>query len=104
MNCRFAREGHLSLYKLDQLIPQEVDLKKSDLNFLNFLKEDITHSGVRKNAAVLAKFLNISEIAKPNFIVLFKRYCEDLNLPSNKVAINDQFLRLINYIKLYDLL
>ncbi|XP_032675536.1 TATA box-binding protein-associated factor RNA polymerase I subunit B isoform X2 [Odontomachus brunneus] len=43
---RYAREGHLSYYKLDHLIPPEVTLTKSDLNFLSRTMDTyITHKG-----------------------------------------------------------
>lgn len=81
MILRFSREGHLSYYRLDHLLPAEITLKKIDVNLLT-QNTDITHKGLRKTAASMANFLLVTKIGKPDFLGLIKRYCEDLVLPS----------------------
>ncbi|XP_011505076.1 PREDICTED: TATA box-binding protein-associated factor RNA polymerase I subunit B [Ceratosolen solmsi marchali] len=77
---RFCRESHLSYYNLDHLIPSEVILEKCDVTLLT-QTTDITHKGVRRTATRVAKFLNVYELADPDFITLIRRFCEDLELP-----------------------
>ncbi|XP_014467239.1 PREDICTED: TATA box-binding protein-associated factor RNA polymerase I subunit B [Dinoponera quadriceps] len=77
---RYGREGHLSYYKLDHLIPPEVTLKRSDLNFLSRVM-DITHKGMRRIIGSMATFLGVTKIICPNFSSLINRYCIELELP-----------------------
>ncbi|XP_016845489.1 TATA box-binding protein-associated factor RNA polymerase I subunit B [Nasonia vitripennis] len=77
---RFGREGHLSYYTLAHLLPPEITLTKTDVNLLT-QTTDITHKGLRRNTASIAKFLNVYDFSKPNFLSLIRRYCEDLELP-----------------------
>ncbi|XP_058793595.1 TATA box-binding protein-associated factor RNA polymerase I subunit B [Phymastichus coffea] len=77
---RFSKEGHLSYYKLDHLLPPEVALTKTDVHLLT-QNSDITHKGMRRTIASLAKFLNVKEFPTPNLLGLIERYCEDLTLP-----------------------
>ena len=65
-------------------MPPEISLSKSDINLLT-QTTDVTHKGLRRTAAGIAKFLNINELAKPDFLGLIKRYCQDLNLPSKNI-------------------
>lgn len=91
--CRYAREGHLSYYKLDHLIPPEVTLTTKDMNFLSNTKE-ITHNGMRRIIGSMAKFLGVTGIICPDFLPLIHRYCTELSLPSmtQKSHININFL------------
>ncbi|KAL6446677.1 hypothetical protein ACFW04_001264 [Cataglyphis niger] len=77
---RYGREGHLSYYKLDRLIPPEVALTKNDVNFLS-RAADITHKGMRRIIGRMAKFLGVTTIICPDFLPLINRYCSELNLP-----------------------
>ncbi|CAL1673635.1 unnamed protein product [Lasius platythorax] len=77
---RYGREGHLSYYRLDRLIPPEVTLTKSDINFLS-RAADITHKGMRRIIGRMAKFLGVTKIICPDFLPLINRYCSELNLP-----------------------
>lgn len=79
--CRYGREGHLSYYKLDRLIPPEVALTRNDVNFLSRAM-DITHKGMRRIIGRMAKFLGVTKIICPDFLPLINRYCSELNLPS----------------------
>lgn len=79
--CRYGREGHLSYYKLDRLIPPEVALTRNDINFLSRAM-DITHKGMRRIIGRMAKFLGVTKIICPDFLPLINRYCSELNLPS----------------------
>ncbi|XP_043500870.1 TATA box-binding protein-associated factor RNA polymerase I subunit B isoform X2 [Polistes fuscatus] len=78
---RFAREGHMSYYRLDHLIPSEVKLSQNDVNFLT-QNTEITHKGLRKIAARMAKFIGIRKMSSPNLLPLINRYCQELALPS----------------------
>ncbi|XP_046416794.1 TATA box-binding protein-associated factor RNA polymerase I subunit B isoform X1 [Neodiprion fabricii] len=77
---RYSREGHLSYYRLDHLLPAEIALTESDVKFLTQSNE-ITHKGMRRTCAEMAKFLFVSEMSCPDFPPLIQRYCTDLNLP-----------------------
>ncbi|KAJ8684128.1 hypothetical protein QAD02_019920 [Eretmocerus hayati] len=77
---RFCREGHLSYYKLDHLLPPEVSLTRSDAQLLT-QRCDITHKGLRRAASGVAKFLMSYEFANPSIWSLIDRYCTDLDLP-----------------------
>ncbi|KAL6427148.1 hypothetical protein ACFW04_008650 [Cataglyphis niger] len=76
----YGREGHLSYYKLDRLIPIEVALTRNDVNFLS-QAVDITHKGMRRIIGRMAKFLGVTTIICPDFLPLINRYCSELNLP-----------------------
>lgn len=77
---RYGREGHLSYYRLDHLLPAEMTITDSDVKLLT-QNNEITHKGMRKTSAEIAKFLFVSEIRCPNLVTLIKRYCKELNLP-----------------------
>ncbi|XP_029157155.1 LOW QUALITY PROTEIN: TATA box-binding protein-associated factor RNA polymerase I subunit B [Nylanderia fulva] len=77
---RYGREGHLSYYKLDRLIPPEITLTKTDVNFLSRAAE-ITHKGMRRIVGRMAKFLGVTKLICPDFLPLINRYCNELNLP-----------------------
>lgn len=79
--CRYGREGRLSYYRLDRLIPPEISLTKSDMNFLSRAM-DITHRGMRKVIGQMAKFLGVTKIICPDLYSLVNRYCIELALPS----------------------
>jgi len=84
-SCRYAREGHLSYYKLDHLIPPEVILTKNEINFLSQAM-DITHKGMRKVIERMANFLNVTQIICPDFLSLITRYCKELHLPGINIV------------------
>ncbi|XP_076295714.1 TATA box-binding protein-associated factor RNA polymerase I subunit B [Lasioglossum baleicum] len=77
---RYGREGHLSYYKLDHLLPPEVSLSKSEMNFLT-QNVEITHKGMRRLAAGIAKFLHVWDVTCPDLLPLVHRYCQELGLP-----------------------
>ncbi|XP_076241063.1 TATA box-binding protein-associated factor RNA polymerase I subunit B [Calliopsis andreniformis] len=77
---RYGREGHLSYYKLDHLLPPEVSLTKSEASFLS-QNVEITHKGMRRITASMAKFLGVWDIVCPDFSGLVNRYCQELGLP-----------------------
>ncbi|XP_018310608.1 TATA box-binding protein-associated factor RNA polymerase I subunit B [Mycetomoellerius zeteki] len=77
---RYGREGRLSYYRLDRLIPPEISLTKSDMNFLSRAM-DITHRGMRKVIGQMAKFLGVTKIICPDLYSLVNRYCIELALP-----------------------
>ncbi|XP_033324904.2 TATA box-binding protein-associated factor RNA polymerase I subunit B [Megalopta genalis] len=77
---RYGREGHLSYYKLDHLLPPEVSLSKSEIHFLT-PNVEITHRGMRRLTASMAKFLGVWEVVCPDFLPLVNRYCQELGLP-----------------------
>ena len=79
--CRYGREGRLSYYRLDRLIPPEVSLTKNDIFFLSRAM-DITHKGMRKVIGQMAKFLGVTKIVRPDLYSLVNRYCIELALPS----------------------
>ncbi|KAG5345013.1 TAF1B polymerase, partial [Acromyrmex heyeri] len=76
----YGREGRLSYYRLDRLIPPEVSLTKNDMNFLSRAM-DITHKGMRKVIGQMAKFLGVTKIICPDLYSLVNRYCIELALP-----------------------
>lgn len=82
--CRYGREGHLSYYKLDRLIPPEVALTRNDVNFLS-RAANITHKGMRRIIGRMTKFLGVTIIICPDFLPLINRYCSELNLPSMSI-------------------
>ncbi|XP_018339956.1 PREDICTED: TATA box-binding protein-associated factor RNA polymerase I subunit B [Trachymyrmex septentrionalis] len=77
---RYGREGRLSYYRLDRLIPPEVPLTKNDINFLSRAM-DITHKGMRNVIGQMAKFLEVTKIICPDLYSLVNRYCIELALP-----------------------
>ncbi|XP_011644260.1 TATA box-binding protein-associated factor RNA polymerase I subunit B isoform X1 [Pogonomyrmex barbatus] len=77
---RYGREGHLSYYRLDHLIPPEVTLTRNDINFLSRAM-DISHKGMRRIIGQMAKFLGVTKIICPDFLSLINRYCIELALP-----------------------
>ncbi|XP_012061259.1 PREDICTED: TATA box-binding protein-associated factor RNA polymerase I subunit B [Atta cephalotes] len=77
---RYGREGHLSYYRLDRLIPPEVSLTKNDIFFLSRAM-DITHKGMRRVIGQMAKFLGVTKIVRPDLYSLVNRYCIELALP-----------------------
>ncbi|KAL6427134.1 hypothetical protein ACFW04_008636 [Cataglyphis niger] len=79
----YAREGHLSYYKLDRLIPPEVILTKNDVNFLS-RAAGIKRKGMRRIIGRMAKFLGVTTIICSDFLPLINRHCSELNLPKKK--------------------
>ena len=77
---RYGREGHLSYYKLDHLLPPEVNLTKKEASFLS-QNIEITHKGMRRIIASMAKILGVWDIVCPDFLPLVSRYCQELGLP-----------------------
>lgn len=77
---RYGREGHLSYYKLDHLLPPELDLTANERNFLT-QNVEITHKGMRQIIASMAKLLGVWNIVCPDFLSLVNRYCQELGLP-----------------------
>ncbi|RLU19918.1 hypothetical protein DMN91_008477 [Ooceraea biroi] len=77
---RYGREGHLSYYKFDHLIPPEVALTRDDVNFLS-RAADITHKGMRSIIGKMAEFLGVTKIICPDFLSFIVRYCNELHLP-----------------------
>ncbi|KAL0116007.1 hypothetical protein PUN28_011105 [Cardiocondyla obscurior] len=79
---RYGREGHLSYYKLDHLVPPEISLTNNDIKFLS-RAADITHKGMRSVIGRMAKFLGVRKIICPDLLSLVNRYCTELVLPEN---------------------
>lgn len=89
---RYGKEGHLSYYKLDHLLPPEMNLTANERSFLR-QNVEITHKGMRRIIASMAKFLGVWDIICPDILSLIKRYCQELGLPSMNV--------LFDYIIIY---
>ena len=79
---RYGREGHLSYYKLDHLLPPELNLTAAEKSFLVSQNVEITHKGMRKIITSMAKSLHVWDIVCPNLLSLVNRYCQELGLPS----------------------
>lgn len=79
---RYGREGHLSYYKLDHLLPPELNLTATEKSFLVSQNVEITHKGMRKIITSMAKSLRVWDIVCPNLLSLVNRYCQELGLPS----------------------
>ncbi|XP_036150083.1 TATA box-binding protein-associated factor RNA polymerase I subunit B isoform X3 [Monomorium pharaonis] len=79
---RYGREGNLSYYRLDRLIPTEVSLTRSDMNFLSRAMT-ITHKSMRRIIGQMAKFLGVTKIICPDLLSLVNRYCTELALPKD---------------------
>lgn len=77
---RYGREGHLSYYKLDHLLPPELNLTANERCFLT-QNVEITHKGMRRIIASMAKLLGVWNIVCPDFLSLVNRYCQELGLP-----------------------
>ncbi|XP_003490536.1 TATA box-binding protein-associated factor RNA polymerase I subunit B isoform X1 [Bombus impatiens] len=77
---RYGREGHLSYYKLDHLLPPELNLTANERSFLT-QNVEITHKGMRRIIASIAKLLGVWNIVCPDFLSLVNRYCQELGLP-----------------------
>ncbi|XP_031774027.1 LOW QUALITY PROTEIN: TATA box-binding protein-associated factor RNA polymerase I subunit B [Apis florea] len=77
---RYGKEGHLSYYKLDHLLPPEMNLTANERSFLR-QNVEITHKGMRRIIASMAKFLGVWDIICPDILSLIKRYCQELGLP-----------------------
>ena len=79
---RYGREGHLSYYKLDHLLPPELNLTATEKSFLVSQNVEITHKGMRKIITSMAKSLRVWDIVCPDLLSLVNRYCQELGLPS----------------------
>ncbi|XP_039315147.1 uncharacterized protein LOC105201074 isoform X2 [Solenopsis invicta] len=90
---RYGREGRLSYYRLDRLIPPEVSLTKSDINFLSRAM-DITHKGMRRIIGQMAKFLGVTRIICPDLLSLVNRYCTELALPKDISSYAERLISL----------
>ncbi|XP_053999517.1 TATA box-binding protein-associated factor RNA polymerase I subunit B isoform X1 [Hylaeus anthracinus] len=90
---RYGREGHLSYYKLDHLIPPEVNLTKRERNFLS-QNVEITHKGMRRIIASIAKLLGVWDIVCPDFLPLISRYCQELGLPKGIKLYTERLIAL----------
>ncbi|KOC59243.1 L-asparaginase [Habropoda laboriosa] len=77
---RYGKEGHLSYYKLDHLLPPEISISASERKFLT-QNVEITHKGMRRIIASIAKLLGVWDIICPDFSSLVCRYCQELGLP-----------------------
>ncbi|KAK9294609.1 hypothetical protein QLX08_010833 [Tetragonisca angustula] len=78
---RYGREGHLSYYKLDHLLPPELNLTATEKSFLVSQNVEITHKGMRKIITSMAKSLRVWDIVCPDLLSLVNRYCQELGLP-----------------------
>ncbi|XP_020283590.1 TATA box-binding protein-associated factor RNA polymerase I subunit B [Pseudomyrmex gracilis] len=99
---RYGREGHLSYYRLDCLVPPEVELTKQETNFLSRVT-DVTHKGMRRIIGRMAKFLGVRHIICPNFLPLINRYCSELALP-NGISLYAERLIALSPPKLFDMI
>ncbi|XP_043668375.1 TATA box-binding protein-associated factor RNA polymerase I subunit B [Vespula pensylvanica] len=90
---RYAREGHMSYYRLDHLVPSEVKLSQNDVNFLS-QNTEITHKGMRRIAASMAKFIGIKKMSCPNLFPLINRYCQELALPRGVLLYAERLIAL----------
>ncbi|XP_012287844.1 TATA box-binding protein-associated factor RNA polymerase I subunit B [Orussus abietinus] len=90
---RYGREGHLSYYKLDHLLPPEISIAKGDMTILSQVN-DITHKGMRQLSASMAKFLNIYELFCPDFLPLITQYCQELRLPRGVLLYAERLIAL----------
>ncbi|XP_066603826.1 TATA box-binding protein-associated factor RNA polymerase I subunit B isoform X2 [Prorops nasuta] len=90
---RYGREGHLSYYRLDHLLPAEINLTKTDINFLS-RNYEMTHKGMRHTIAEMAKFLGVYELSPPNLLSLITRYCTELQLPRGVLLYAERLLVL----------
>lgn len=68
-------------------MPPEVNLTANERSFLR-QNVEITHKGMRRIIASMAKFLGVWDIICPDFLSLIKRYCQELGLPSMNVLFN----------------
>lgn len=71
----------MSYYKLDHLLPPELNLTANERSFLT-QNVEITHKGMRQIIASMAKLLGAWNIVCPDFLSLVNRYCQELGLPS----------------------
>ncbi|KYM93727.1 hypothetical protein ALC62_15713 [Cyphomyrmex costatus] len=90
---RYGKEGHLSYYRLDRLVPPEISLTRSDINFLS-RAIDITHKGMRRIIGQMAKFLGVTKIVCPDLLSLVNRYCIELALPKDISLYAERLLSL----------
>nr|XP_031847498.1 TATA box-binding protein-associated factor RNA polymerase I subunit B [Nomia melanderi]XP_031847499.1 TATA box-binding protein-associated factor RNA polymerase I subunit B [Nomia melanderi] len=90
---RYGREGHLSYYKLDHLLPPEVNITKDSTNFLT-QNVEITHKGMRQLIASMAKLLGVWDIACPELLPLVNRYCQELCLPKGIQLYTERLIAL----------
>ncbi|OAD56529.1 L-asparaginase, partial [Eufriesea mexicana] len=89
----YGKEGHLSYYKLDHLLPPEVDLTANERNFLR-QNVEITHKGMRRISASMAKFLGVWNIFCPDLLSLISRYCQELGLPRGILLYTERLIAL----------
>ncbi|XP_033207178.1 TATA box-binding protein-associated factor RNA polymerase I subunit B [Belonocnema kinseyi] len=89
---RYGREGHLSYYKLDNLLPPEVSITKKDIKMLSQSTE-MTHKGFRKVAAGVAQFLDV-QLDLPDFSTLIEQYCQELQLPRGILLYAEKLMAL----------
>ncbi|XP_043265740.1 TATA box-binding protein-associated factor RNA polymerase I subunit B [Colletes gigas] len=90
---RYGREGHLSYYKLDHLLPPEINLTKRERNLLS-QNVEITHKGMRRIIASIAKLLDVWDIVSPDFLPLVSRYCQELGLPKGIQLYTERLIAL----------
>lgn len=77
-------------------MPPEVNLTANERNFLR-QNVEITHKGMRRIIASMAKFLGVWDIICPDFLSLIKRYCQELGLPSMNILFNYNMYNIYIY-------
>ncbi|XP_026674207.1 TATA box-binding protein-associated factor RNA polymerase I subunit B [Ceratina calcarata] len=90
---RYGKEGHLSYYKLDHLIPTEISLTAQEKNFLT-QNIELTSKGLRRMVASMAKLLGVWELLCPDLSSLVGRYCQELGLPRGIRLYAERFVAL----------
>ncbi|XP_077266649.1 TATA box-binding protein-associated factor RNA polymerase I subunit B isoform X2 [Temnothorax americanus] len=81
------------MIRLDRLVPPEVSLTRSDMNFLSRAM-DVTHKGMRRIIGRMAKFLGVTKIICPDLLSLVNRYCTELALPKSISSYAERLISL----------
>lgn len=93
---RLAREGHISIFRIDHFFPPNILKNMKRSSFINFQAKYSfpTHSYLLTVTGKLCKQLGVKDLKKPDFVSLVKRYVREFCLPEE---MGKYLGRLINF-------
>uniref|UniRef100_A0A1B0D9K8 TATA box-binding protein-associated factor RNA polymerase I subunit B n=1 Tax=Phlebotomus papatasi TaxID=29031 RepID=A0A1B0D9K8_PHLPP len=93
---KLAREGHISVFRIDHFFPPNILKNMKRSSFINFQAKYSfpTHSYLRTVTGKLCKELGVKDLKKPDFVSLVKRYVREFCLPEE---MGKYLGRLINF-------
>lgn len=77
---RYAKESHIPLNNISNLLPPNIDCAQAVHHFRN-TNDNLTHAFLRTKALTIARVIGIRNVEQPDLAMLCERYCKDLSLP-----------------------